>query len=356
MGQFVYTNGDYNIKSKEGARITLDTGPGVGEVRITGDFVVEGQSTVVSADDLKVKDNLITLNDGETGAGVSLVYSGIEIDRGTEPNALFLFDEANNTWILADGSVGGVSTTLNYSTTSSLRLRQILTDPNTDDGDLSVITTGTGVIKVAGTTNYELQVTDDDDIPNKKYVDDAIQNQPTFQILADPPAYNPITGGPTLPNSASRVIITDVNVNIGNQTSEEYFTDNTGYITNGQSAVSVLIDGQLNSQFYQARTEIFNLEIANVGGAPRLSTKDGLTNVDIKFRTQGTGKVAINYALQLDRQLTAPAPVSNSTVVFSGTPSIGTTGLYYVNDSAEARLQSGELISKNKALLFSMIF
>jgi len=352
MGQFVYTNGDYNIKSKEGARITLDTGPGVGEVRITGDFVVEGETTVVSADNLELKDNLILLNAGETGAGVTLLYSGIEIDRGTEPNALFLFDEPNNTWLLADGT----TTALNYATTSSLKLRQILTDSNTDDGDLSVITTGTGVITVAGTTNYELQITDDDDIPNKKYVDDAIQNQPTFQIVANPPAYDFGIGGPTVPNSSSRVIITDVNVNIGTETSEEYLTANTGYFTNGQSAASVIIDGQLNSQFFNTRTEIFNLEIANSDGAPRLSTKDGLTNVDIKFRTQGTGKVAINYALQLDRLPTAPAPVANTTVIFSGTPSIGTTGLYYVNDSDTARLQSGELINKNKALLFSMIF
>ena len=33
---------------------------------------------------------------------------------------------------------------------------------------------GTVVINVSGTNNYETQVTADDDIPNKKYVDDAI--------------------------------------------------------------------------------------------------------------------------------------------------------------------------------------
>jgi hypothetical protein len=40
--------------------------------------------------------------------------------------------------------------------------------------DIGFLTKGTGVLTVTGTTNYEQNVTDDDDIPNKKYVDDAI--------------------------------------------------------------------------------------------------------------------------------------------------------------------------------------
>jgi len=41
--------------------------------------------------------------------------------------------------------------------------------------DIGFIGSGTGVLTVTGTTTYEDNVTDDDDIPNKKYVDDAIQ-------------------------------------------------------------------------------------------------------------------------------------------------------------------------------------
>lgn len=40
--------------------------------------------------------------------------------------------------------------------------------------DIVMLPNGTGVISVAGTTNYETNVIADDDIPNKKYVDDAI--------------------------------------------------------------------------------------------------------------------------------------------------------------------------------------
>jgi hypothetical protein len=97
---------------------------------------------------------------------------------------------------------------------------------------------------------------------------------------------------------------------------------------------------------------MFDLEFTG----SEITTKNYITNGNINLRTQGTGKVQTNYALQLDRIAGVPAYVSTATVVYSGEPSIGTTGLYYVNDSAEARLRSGELINKNKALVFSMIF
>jgi hypothetical protein len=45
---------------------------------------------------------------------------------------------------------------------------------STINEDILVSPNGTGVLSVLGTTNYETNVTTDDDIPNKKYVDDAI--------------------------------------------------------------------------------------------------------------------------------------------------------------------------------------
>jgi hypothetical protein len=45
--------------------------------------------------------------------------------------------------------------------------------------DISILPTGTGVISVAGTTDYENNVTADDDIPNKLYVDNAIADSVT---------------------------------------------------------------------------------------------------------------------------------------------------------------------------------
>lgn len=321
MGQVIQVNGDYNIKAKEGANITLDTGPGVGQVVVTGNLLVEGDTLTISAENLNVKDNIIVLNDGEERAGVTLRYSGIQIDRGSETDVSFVYDESDDTWILARGTV---DTSFNYDN-SKLRLKQISTNPDTDSGDLTLIGSGTGVVKVFGTDTYELQVTHDDDIPNKKYVDDAIQNNPTFQIKSND----------------SVVIVTDKDTT----GSLAYLTSTTGYTTFGESAVSVIIDGQLNTQFYPNRTVIQDLEILD----NEISNNN--TNGNISLRTQGTGKVQMNYALQIENIAVTPAYVSNSVLVYSATPSIGTTGLYFVNSA-----RSGELINKNKALVFSMIF
>ena len=345
MGQFLKVNGDYNIKTEEGARITLDTGPNVGSVRVTGDLLVEGATVYVAATNLDIEDNIIVLNKGETGAGVTLDYSGIQIDRGTLGATSFIWSE--NITIPAGSSstnaggwqlVSGTDGVYSFSD-SRLKLKEIITESTTDGGDLLVIGQGTGVIKVIGTDNYENQVTHDDDVPNKKYVDDTIQNNPTFQVVSD----------------NSRVTVSDKerSPNIAAQPgSLAYLTATTGFSTGGESAVSVIVDAALNTQFYPNRTEMFSLEF----NSSEITTKSGITNQNINVRTQGTGKLQTNYAVQIDSIAGTPAYVTDATILYSATPSVGTTGVWYVNPSAEARLQSGELINKNKALVFSMIF
>ena len=375
MGQFLRVNGDYNIRAGDGAKITLDTGPAAsgGSVRVTGNLVVEGDTFNISTTNLTIEDNIISLNTGEVGPGVSLIYSGIEIERGNtsavtpQNNASFLYDESTDSWILAHGSAPGP---FNFDA-SSLRLKQILTNSTTDDGDLTLIGTGTGLVKVFGTTTYEAQIlareaavpgSVDDVLPNKKYVDDAILNNPTFQIVA--------------PQSQdTRVIITDKEItpNIAaTPGSLAYFTTVTPHSTYGESAVSVIVDNALVGQFYSNRFEVGDLEFG--GGVERneITSRAGITNENIVIRTQGTGKVVLNYALQLDKIGTSgetpptafpyipitPAYVSGATLIYSGSTGVGSTGLYFVNDTLDAASNpgTGELISKNKALVFSMLF
>jgi hypothetical protein len=339
MGQVIQVNGDYNIKSKQGARITLDTGPGVGEVKVTGNLLVEGDTVYVSATNLDVEDNIIVLNKGETGAGVTLTYSGIQIDRGTLDPVSLIWNEditipTGSSSVNAGGwqIVGGPAGTYNFSD-SRLKVKEIVTDPLIDNGDLLLIGSGTGVVKVIGTVDYEDQVTQDDDIPNKKYVDDSIQNNPTFQITTND----------------SRVIVTDKDT-VGSTT---YFFNTTGYSTFGESAVSILSDGVLTSQFYPDRVTVFDLQFEGT----EISTKVGVTNENIKFSAQGSGKVQFNTALQLE-QLggSPPSFISNSTIIYAADVALGDSGVWFVNDNAQINKRNGELISKNKALLFSMIF
>ena len=72
-------NDNYIIKVQPGGTITLDTGPVQGNVIFTGNFTVGGQQTIVNSTNLDVQDNIITVNHGETGAGVTLNQSGLQM-------------------------------------------------------------------------------------------------------------------------------------------------------------------------------------------------------------------------------------------------------------------------------------
>ena len=359
MGQFLRVNGDYNVKTADGAKIVLDTGPAAsgGQVRVTGNLVIEGETLFVATENLTITDNIITLNDGETGEGVTLIYSGIEIDRGFQgdssaaPAASFLFEETNSTWLLANNSAPGP---FNYDE-SNLRLRRIYTNPTTDGGDLTLIGTGSGLVKVFGTAAYEAEIlareaavpgSVDDVLPNKKYVDDAILNNPTFQIVA--------------PQSQdTRVVIADKEITpnlAGTVGSLQYFNAVTGFSTNGESAVSVIVDNSLVGQFYNNRLELRDLEIGGGIDSNEITTKNGITNLNIYVRTQGTGKLQTNYAIQLEKTGVVPTYVADNILLYGDTPGTGTSGIWFVNDSAETSKQNGELISKNRALVFSMLF
>jgi hypothetical protein len=202
------------------------------------------------------------------------------------------------------------------------------------------------VVKVFGTTNYEDQVTADDDIPNKKYVDDTIQNNPTFQILAD-------SAG-----TATRVIIADIDLDASPLDpsipgSTAYFETETGQSTFGESSVSIIVNDNFPvAQFFSNRAVISGLELLDA----EISNNDTSSNISI--RTNGTGKLETNYAIQINSIGTdpntaagVPGAVVDATLIYASSPSIGTTGLYFVNTQ-----RSGELINKNKALVFSMIF
>jgi hypothetical protein len=336
MGQFIQVNGDYNIKTGEGQSITLDTGPGVGLVRVTGNLVVDGDTTTVSAENLNVKDNIITVNFGETGAGVTLRYAGIEVDRGTEASNRLVFDEDDDSWnILAAGGFAE----------SQLRLRKILTNADTDSGDLTLIGEGLGVVKVLGTTTgidranaYETRVTDPDDIPNKAYVDNAIQTSPTFQFVRDD----------------TRAVAFDLDnpIDVGLFPVGPYFSQPS------ESQVAVIVDDSLSAVFFKNRARIGGLVFYSEEPTPFnpllpdasvIQTLD--TNANIKLETNGTGKVEITYALQLNNHGVTPAEVANTSLLYGGPVDSGTTGVYYTNEET-----TDELIGKNKALVYSMIF
>ncbi len=326
MGQVIQVNGDYNIKSKTGGTITLDTGAS-GETRVTGNLVVEGETLTVSTQELQIKDNIILLNEGEPNAGVTLRYSGVQIDRGTADDVLFAWDENSGTWNFITIDNGGLTPTGTYdfNVNASIRVRQITTDSGAPDGgDLNLIGYGGGVVNVAGTTNYLSSVIafGDDAIPNKAYVDYAIQSSPARQIKDDD----------------TKILIADIDA-IGSGGGLDYLGNPVP-----ETDIEVIVDGIPNTIFYSNRVLLQGLEISDT----EIANND--TSSNIYLRTTGTGKVQTNYSIQLEQLGSNPADVPGYSQIYARAPDTGDTGLFFRAD------RSGELISKNRALLYSMLF
>ena len=132
------TNGNLIIqtpfKNSVPSNITLDTD----HLFVTGNLTVRGNITAISSNTQVITDNIITLNAGETGNGVSTLgtTSGIEIDRGTAPggNVQLRWNESTSTWQISGvvaGSPGDGTQYLNIATTTGgTALTAVVDDPN----------------------------------------------------------------------------------------------------------------------------------------------------------------------------------------------------------------------------------
>ena len=73
------------------------------DVVIAGNLTVSGTTTTVDTENTTISDNVITLNEGEVGAGVTNTTAGIEIDRGSLDNRSLVWTENfGGKWLVTD--------------------------------------------------------------------------------------------------------------------------------------------------------------------------------------------------------------------------------------------------------------
>jgi hypothetical protein len=68
-----------------------------GDATVEGNLYVHGNTTILNTNIVEFEDNILLLNRLETGAGVTLNQSGIEIERGTLENYRFVYNESDST-------------------------------------------------------------------------------------------------------------------------------------------------------------------------------------------------------------------------------------------------------------------
>lgn len=329
-------NGDYKLTVRNDGNIKFDVG-NEGEVRITGNLTVDGEQTIINTTDLSIEDNIIVLNRGESGPGIDSGsgISGVEIDRGSFANARIVFDETV-TW--TDPAIGGTRAdgawSLQDINNRILALETVSIATMGENLNLIGETPSgfsNGVVTVYGTADYENNVTDDDHIPNKRYVDDFVEfyflNNYTFRL----------EDGTT---SLSYIEIQD----------EERTGSSPSKISIGLNGSDVIIVNPTSTNIHDIK-----IEDNTIGTTEEFD--------DLILQANGTGSVKINDNLLLDptphltfngtsQVITDPLAPSEGVKIYSKTEGTGATNIYYVNETG----RNDELVSKNRALLFGMLF
>ncbi len=130
-----------------------------GNAVINGNLTVSGTTTTINTETVNIADNQIVLNSNFTGA-TPTQNGGIEIERGTQPNKTFVWDETSDKWTvgseaLVAGSfqgplVGNASTATALQTARTISLA----------GDVS------GSVSFNGTSNVSITAVVADDSHN----------------------------------------------------------------------------------------------------------------------------------------------------------------------------------------------
>jgi hypothetical protein len=334
-------NGNYTVKVEAGGQILLDTARGsfvsgkpAGTVVIRGSLEVEGTTTTVESNDTLINDNILTLNNGQAGAGISAsknYQSGIEIDRGSEATASFVFDDSVSWNIGGDSGTGGFKLFTGSGDKTTLVLDGIKSNSSL------FIDTGNNAISVTNSSSYETKVfpysggsitggaIDDDIIPNAKAVVDYVA-------------------------FASATVLQD---RIEEGTTTKTFVESKDFeVTGSASRVDIGIDNVIKASFF---TDTIELGDVVIQGSQIMTSS---SNEDLILEAAGTGSVQINdkllitTTLQADDASVDPLAPSAGSIIYTKAEGNGGSGIYFVNSSNT----QNELISNNRSLLYSMIF
>ena len=356
MSQKIETLGvdSYKLKVKDGGTFYFDSGTGTGTFTISGNLNVLGTQTSIGSSDLVVDDNTIIVNNGETGPGVTLGTAGLIIDRGEDSSSAYntqiLFDESKNTFVSGGDIAGAFTLTDTAGRYMSLWTSAIRTDNNQD---IALIpgTSGstTGVVTVNGAADYEERIYTYDVDGNIEY--DAL----TTDRLVSTTSQAALTSVKLLSDYVRSYHLYNFQDRIKNDYDSDtevvtYDFDEDPSVLN--SRVEVVIDGQTVGTFtYGGASE--QLDIANLnidGGASTITNENVFGNLTLT--TSGTGNVQIDAVSNFTTQIDPSSAPSDGVLIYSKAIGDGGSGVFFHHQDDT----QDELVSRNKALLFSIIF
>jgi len=93
------------------AKLAVTGGIITGDLSISGDLVVSGNTTTVNTTELDISDNIIEINSNQVGVPPATLQGGMRVNRGDEADYLLLFVESDDTFRIGiDGGLQAVAT------------------------------------------------------------------------------------------------------------------------------------------------------------------------------------------------------------------------------------------------------
>ena len=118
--KFVYTTGDTMTGTLIINPVSGNAIETTGSVNIQGDLYVSGTTVSVDVENMSISDNLLLLNSGETGAGVTRDTAGLLVDRGTSSAVTLIFEESTFTIRAGETPSSVIDNTIDTSSTLKL--------------------------------------------------------------------------------------------------------------------------------------------------------------------------------------------------------------------------------------------
>jgi len=346
----------YKLKVDDAGEIILDVGDS-GKVTIAGDLDVLGEQTSIGSTDLIVSDNTITVNEGESGAGVSLGTAGLIVDRGTENNSEFLFNESLNS--IRNGTIVTGSFVFQDNTQASYGIHTSSISTQNNENLYLLNNSGLGIITVNQAGDYEKSVFNYDVNNNIEFNASAEDNLEPIGVQIDQ------TGNSYDEDAliTARLLIDYTRsyhlYNFQNKILSDDLTPSS-VIANSESVV-INVNGDANNVafFTETNVDLYGLTIRKESN---ITADDSLlqpasTSANLILRGNGLGIVQNDDYLNLTKQnnpleLGEVGAPTDGVTLYGDTLADGGTGLFFVNQDGT----NDEIASRNKALLFSIIF
>ena len=320
-------SGDYKVSASAGT-VTLDAPLTI----VNGNLTVMGATTTIESINATIKDNIVILNSGEVGPGVTPGggTSGIMVARGNSDSesvgAFFYYDEnfnANYFGITATGKWVVGKPTSRFG--RALECGSILLPSNVNTFSFFSSVNLDAVLSVGGYTrgigyDYENRLSDPDQIPNKAYVDSII--------------------GSTVYAQRLQVGDSFVEINDDSISTSSIFYSPTPRVKVGLNTTSNIV-----LQLEGTAAQFYGLQINDT------TVQSRVTGTNITVEPGVNGIIQLASAIRIEKTTPIASTASYTGIYSTSTVGGGGTGLYYVNTA-----DTDELVSRKRAIIYGIIF